>query len=199
MEGRKYGNQHYPSKKCLHSLLTKGTVRWDRKESLLERSKEHCRVLNLLEPKRQRGLDGRSLLKKPPEQQFSVKVLDKVFNQLKGQRSVPMVFQVTRYLAKKGLGPISEGESQTLERFIQEDQRKHSLEWIRELLVERRMAFDAEDDELYGRANREGDSENGETNPSNANNQSQNRSRKKAPVKGGVKKLHWYRPGMVAL
>ena len=77
----------------------------------------------------------KNIMKKPPEQQFSVKTLDKVFNQLKDQRSVSMVFQVTRYLAKKGLGPISEGESQTLERFIEEDQRNCSLEWIRELLV----------------------------------------------------------------
>ena len=159
LEGRKYGDKHYPSKMCLHSLLTKGKVRWDRKESLLERSKEHHRVLNLLESKRQRGLDGRPIMKKPPEQQFSVKTLDKVFNQLKDQRSVPMVFQVTRYLSKKGLGPISEGESQTPERFIQEDQRNRSLEWIRELLVKRQMAFEAEDDELYERANRKEDTE----------------------------------------
>ena len=135
LEGGKYGDKHYPSKMCLHSLLTEGKVQWDRKELLLEWSKEHRRVLNLLEPKRQRGLDGRPLMKKPPEQQFSVKTLDKVFNQLKDQRSVPRVFQVTRYLAKKGLGPISDGESQTLERFIEEDQRNHSLKWIRELLV----------------------------------------------------------------
>ena len=120
LEGGKYGDKHYPSKICLHSLLMKGKVWWDSKESLLEQSKEHRRVLNLLEPKRQRGLDGKPLMKKPPEQQFSVKTLDKVFNQLKDQRSVPMVSQVTRYLAKKGLGPISEGESQTFERFIQE-------------------------------------------------------------------------------
>ena len=135
LEGGKYGDKHYPSKMCLHSLLTRGKVWWDRKASLLERSKEHRRVLNLPEPKKQRGLDGRPIMKKPPEQQFSVKTLDKVFNQLKDQRSVPMVFQVTRYLAKKGLGPISKGESQTLERFIEEDQRNRSLEWIRELLV----------------------------------------------------------------
>ena len=199
IEGRKYGDKHYPSKMCPHSLLTEGKVQWDRKELLLEWSKEHCRVLNLLEPKRQRGLDGRPLMKKPPEQQFSVKTLDKVFNQLKDQRSVPMVFQVTRYLAKKGLGPISEGESQTLERFIQEDQRNCSLEWIRELLVKRRTAFEAEDDELYGRANREEDSENRESDPSDANNQSQNSSWRMAPTTGGVKKPHRYRPGTVAL
>ena len=120
-------------------------------------------------------------MKKTPEQQFSVKTLDKVFNQLKDQRSVPMVFQVTRYLAKKGLGPISEGESQTLERFIEEDQRNRSLEWIRELLVKRWMAFEAEDDELYGRANREEDTEGGESDPSDGNNQNQNRSQRLAP------------------
>ena len=137
-------------------------------------------------------------MKKLPEQQFSVNTLDKVLHQLKDQRSVPMVFQVTRYLAKKGLGPISEGESQTLKRFIQEDQRNQSLEWIRELLVKRRTAFETEDDELYGRANREEDSENGEIDPSNANNQSQNSSWRTTPVTGGVKKPHQYQPGMVA-
>ena len=135
LEGGKYSDKYYPSKNCLHSLLMRGKVRWDQKASLLERSKEHRRVLNLPEPKRQKGLDRRPIMKKTPEQQFSVKTLDKVFNQLKDQRSVPKVLQVTRYLAKKGLGPISEGESQTLERFIEEDQRNRSLEWIRDLLV----------------------------------------------------------------
>ena len=75
-------------------------------------------------------------MKKPPEQQWTIKALDKAFEQLKGQQSVPMVFQLTRYLAKKGLGPISEGEAQTLEWYIQEGQRNQLLEWIRGLLVE---------------------------------------------------------------
>ena len=136
----------------------------------------------------------KNIMKKPPEQQFSVKTLDKVFNQLKDQRSVSMVFQVTRYLAKKGLGPISEGESQTLERFIEEDQRNCSLEWIRELLVKCQTAFEAEDDELYGTANKEEDTENGESNPSDGDNQNQNRSRRSAPTTGRVKKPHRYWP-----
>ena len=55
LEGGKYSDKHYPSKICLHSLLTKGKVRWDRKESLLERSKEHHRVLNLPEPETERS------------------------------------------------------------------------------------------------------------------------------------------------
>ena len=63
-------------------------------------------------------------MKKPPEQQWSVKILDKVFEQLKDQQSVPMVFQLMRYLAKKRLDLISEGEAQTLEWYIQEDQRE---------------------------------------------------------------------------
>ena len=138
-------------------------------------------------------------MKKPPEQQFTIKALDKVFNQLKDQRSVPMVFQVTRYLAKKELGPISEGKAQTLERFIQDDQRGWSLEWIKGLLVNQRTAFEAADDALYGRANKEEDPENGGIDPSDANNQCQNSSRRMAPVTGGVKKPHRYRPGMVAL
>ena len=115
LPGGKYGNHHFTSKKCIHSLLTKGTVCWDRKESLLERSKDHCQILNITEPKRQRGLDRRPIVKKPPEQQWTIRALDKAFKQLKYQRSVPMVFQLTRYLAKKGLGPISEGEAQILE------------------------------------------------------------------------------------
>ena len=138
-------------------------------------------------------------MEKTPEQKFSVKTLDKVFNQLKDQRSVPMVFQVTRYLAKKELGPISEGESQTLERFIKEDQRNRSLEWIRELLVKQQTAFEVEDNALYGRANREEDTENGESDPSDGNNQNQNRSRRSAPANGGVKKPNQYWPGAVAL
>ena len=146
IQGGKYGDHHFTSKKCLHLLLTKGTVHWDRKESLLEWSKDHRKILNIPEPKRQRGLDGRPIVKKPPEQQFTIKTLDKVFKQLKDQRSVPMVFQLMRYLAKKGLGPISEGEAQTLKQYIQDDQRNQSLEWIKGLLVERQTAFEVADD-----------------------------------------------------
>ena len=130
LPGGKYGDHHFTSKKCIHSLLAKGTVRWDRKESLLEQ------ILKIPEPKRQRDLDGRPIVKKSPEQQWTIRALDKAFEQLKDQRSVPMVFQLMRYLAKKGFGPISEGAAQTLEWYIQEDQRNQSLEWIRRLLVE---------------------------------------------------------------
>ena len=171
IQGRKYGDHHFTSKRCLHLLLTKGTVHWDRKESLLEWSKDHHKILNIPELKRQRGLDGRPIVKKPPEQQFTIKTLEKVFKQLKDQRSVPMIFQLTRYLAKKGLGPISEGETQTLKQFIKDNQRNQSLEWIKGLLVEQQMAFEAADDVLYGRASREEDPENGGADPSNVNNQ----------------------------
>ena len=87
-------------------------------ESLLQRSKDHRQISGLLEPKRQRGPDGRPLVKKPPEQKYPIKMLDRVFKQLKDQRSVPMVFQLMRYLAKRGLDPISEGEAQALEQYI---------------------------------------------------------------------------------
>ena len=36
LENGKYGRQHYTSKKCLHSLLSVGSLRWDQKESLLQ-------------------------------------------------------------------------------------------------------------------------------------------------------------------
>ena len=73
------------------------------------------------------------------------------------------------------------------------------LEWIRELLVKRQMAFEAGDDELYGSANREEDMENRESDPSNGDNQNQNHSRRSAPATGRVKKPHRYWPGTVAL
>ena len=101
VEGGKYGDRQFTSKKCLHSLLSLGKVCWDMKESLLQRSKDHRQISGLPEPKRQRGPDGRPLVKKPPEQQYPIKMLDRVFKQLKDQRSVPMVFQLTRYLAKR--------------------------------------------------------------------------------------------------
>ena len=101
---------HVEGGKCLHSLLSTGKVRWDMKESLLQRSKDHRQIAGLPEPKRQRGPDGRPLVKKTPEQQYPIKMLDRVFKQLKDQRSVPMVFQLTQYLAKRALDPISEGE-----------------------------------------------------------------------------------------
>ena len=171
IDGRLYGDQHYTSKKCLHSLLSSGKVRWDRKESLLQRSKDHRRISNLPEPKRQRGPDGRPLLKKTPEQQYTIKILDKVFKQLKDQRSVPMVFQLTRYLARKGLDPISEGEAQALERYIQDNQRQQALEWVRARMIERRRAFEEADDELYGRTHRgeDDDPQDGGTRPSTSN------------------------------
>ena len=75
-------------------------------------------------------------MKKSPEQQCTINVLDKAFEQLKDQQSVPMVFQLTRYLVKKGLGPISEGEAQTLKWYLQDGQRNQSLKWIRGLMVE---------------------------------------------------------------
>ena len=46
------------------------------------------------------------------------------------------MFQLTRYLAKKGLGLLSEGESQTLEGFIQTNQRDQAMNWIRDHMVE---------------------------------------------------------------
>ena len=96
-------------------------------------------------------------MKKPPEQQFTIKALNKVFEWLKDQRSIPLVFQLMRYLAQKGLGPISEGEAQNLKQYIEEDQRNESLEWIKGLLVEWQMAFKVADDALYGKANGEED------------------------------------------
>ena len=110
-----------------------------------------------------------------------------------------MVFQLMRYLAKKGLGPLSEGKSQTLKRYIQEDQRNQSLKWIRDLMVKCQQAFEEADNLLYGRANKETDPENGGMNPSNADNQQPNRSKNAAPANGGVKKPHRFRPGTVAL
>ena len=192
VEGGKYGGRQFTSKKCLHSLLSSGKVHWDMKESLLQRSKDHRQISGLPEPKRQRGPDGKPLVKKTPEQQYPIKMLDRVFKQLKDQRSVPMVFQLMRYLAKRGLDPISEGEAQALERCIQDDQRQRALEWVRAWMIERQKAFEEADDRLYGRANREedDDSQNGGTDPSTSNASS---SRRSAPATGGVKKPHRYR------
>ena len=61
------------------------------------------------------------------------------------------------------------------------------------------MAFEAEDDELYGRANREEDTEDGESDPSDGNNQNQKHSHRSAPATGRVKKPHLYWPKTVAL
>ena len=121
IEGGKYGDQQFTSKRCLHLLISLGKVHWDRKESLLQRCKDHRQISGLSEPKRQRGPDRRPLIKKPLEQQYPIKMLERVFKQLKDQRSVPMVFHLTRYLAKRGLDPISEGEAQALEQYIQDD------------------------------------------------------------------------------
>ena len=137
VEGGKYGGWQFTSKKCLHSLLAMGKVCWDMKESLLQRSKDHHQIAGLPEPKRQRGPDGRPLVKETPEQQYPIKMLDRVFKQLKDQRSVPLVFQLTRYLAKRGLDPISEGEAQALERYIWDDQSQRALEWVRAQMIER--------------------------------------------------------------
>ena len=168
------------------------------KESLLQRSKDHHQIAGLPEPKRQRGPDGKPLVKKTPEQQYPIKMLDRVFKQLKDQRSVPMVFQLTRYLAKRGLDPISEGEAHALERYIQDDQRQQALEWVRARIIERQKAFEETDDRLYGRANRKenDDSQNGGTDPSPLNASS---SRRSAPVTGRIKKPHRYQPRTVAL
>ena len=81
----KFDDQHYTSKSCLHSLLAMGKVRWDRKESMREQSKDHSKYLQIPESKRQRGADGRPIQQKPPEKQWSVKRLDKIFEQLKDQ------------------------------------------------------------------------------------------------------------------
>ena len=178
VEGGKYGDRQFTSKKCLHSLLSSGKVHWDMKESLLQRSKDHRQISGLPEPKRQRGPDGRPLVKKPPEQQYPIKMLDRVFKQLKDQRSVPMVFQLTRYLAKRGLDPISEGEAQALERYIQDDQRQRALEWVRVRMIESQKAFEEVDDRLYRRANREeeDDPQNGRMGPSTSNASGSQRS-----------------------
>ena len=109
-----------------------------------------------------------------------------------------MVFQLMQYLAKRGLDPISEGEAQALERYIQDDQRQQALEWIRAWMIERQKAFEEVDDRLYGRANREEDDDlqNGGMGPSTSNASGSWRS---APTTGGVKKPHRYRPRTVAL
>ena len=117
---------------------------------MLQRAKDHHKILHLPEPKRQQGLDGRLLVKKTPEQQYTVKALDKIFKQLKDQRNVPMVFQLTRYLARKGLGPLSEGEPQTLEGYMESNQRRQSLEWIRKLMVQCQKDFEEANDQIYG-------------------------------------------------
>ena len=110
-----------------------------------------------------------------------------------------MVFQLTRYLPRNGLGPLSEGESQTLKRYIQEDQRGQALKLIRGLMVQCQTAFEAAYNAIYGRANRGTDPENGGTDPSNANNQQPSSSRRSAAATGGVNKPHQYQPGTVAL
>ena len=66
IEGGKYSQQHFTSKVCLHSLLAQGSLRWDRNDSLHQRAKDHRKILKLPEPKRQRGPDGRPLVKKTP-------------------------------------------------------------------------------------------------------------------------------------
>ena len=92
LQGGEYGQLHFTSKQCLHSLLAWGSLRWDREETLLQWSQDHHWLLHILEPKRQRGLDGRPLVKKTPKQQWMVKALVKTFIWLKDQRSVPLVF-----------------------------------------------------------------------------------------------------------
>ena len=103
-----------------------------------------------------------------------------------------MMFQLMRYLAKKGLDLIAEGEVQTLEWYIHEDQREQSLKWITELMIKHQKAFEAADYALYGKSI-------GGTTPQDNGNQQQNSSQRSAPVMGGVKKPHQYRPGTVAL
>ena len=103
-----------------------------------------------------------------------------------------MVFQLASYLAKKGLDLITEGEAQTLEWYIHKDQRQQSLKWITELMIKHQKAFEAADDALYGEST-------GGTTPADNENQQQNSSQRSAPVMGGVKKPHRYRPGTVAL
>ena len=61
-----------------------------------------------------------------------------------------MVFQLMIYLAKKGLGALSEGESQALEGYIESNQRCQSLELIRNKMVQCQKAFKEEDDRIYG-------------------------------------------------
>ena len=109
-----------------------------------------------------------------------------------------MVFQLMQYLAKRGLDPISEGEAQALERYIQDDQRQQALEWVRAWMIERQKAFEEVDNRLYGRANREEDDDlqNGGMGPSTSNASGSWRS---AHMTGGVKKPHRYRPRTVAL
>ena len=57
-----------------------------------------------------------------------------------------MVFQLMRYLAKKGLDLIAEGEVQTLKWYIHKDQREQSLKWITELMIKHQKAFEVADE-----------------------------------------------------
>ena len=102
------------------------------------------------------------------------------------------MFQLTRYLAKKGLGPLNKGESQTLEGFIQANQRDQSINWIRDRMVEHQRAFEAADNQLYGRNDEDTDPEEGRGDPSNANKQPP----KNAPATGRVKRPHRYKLGL---
>ena len=119
----------------------------------------------------------------PPEKQWTVKRLEKVFEQLKDQRPVPMAFQLTRYLAKKGLDPIKEGEAQWLEQFIHDNQREESLMYIKKLMINRQTASEAADDALYGKST-------GGMGAQNSANKSQSNQQNSAPATGGVKKPH---------
>ena len=64
LPGRKFSDQSYDTQKCLHSLLAIGKVKWDRDESVKERSKDHCQYFHLPTLKRQQGADGRPVSKK---------------------------------------------------------------------------------------------------------------------------------------
>ena len=88
LPNRKFSNHHYYTKQCIHLLLALGKVCWDRKELMLEQSKDHPKYLRLPDLK----MYGRPIVKKLPENQWTVKRLDIVFEQLKDQQNVPMVF-----------------------------------------------------------------------------------------------------------
>ena len=102
------------------------------------------------------------------------------------------MFQLTRYLVKKGLGPLSEGESQTLEGFIQTDQRDQAMNWIQDHMVEQQRAFEEADDRLYGKQE-DPDPRRKKAGPPQANQQPPK------STSGNSAKLHQYKLGTVAL
>ena len=131
---------------------------------------------------------------KTPDKQWTIKRLDAVFERLRDQWYVPMVIQLTRYLMKRGLRPLEEGEAYRLEQYVQDDQRQESLQYIRGLMVDRQKIFEEEDDKIHGKSDPiEG------TAPKPLMNQQQNQQNRRAPTTSGIKKAVRYHPGTVAL